>query len=369
MSPPGPTTVLHAVADDDDLIAVEPVVAALARRPSLRQVVVHAEADAAPVGVAQASAVHRGLDVTGGTDLQRTAVALVAFESVLRDERPDLLVLAGDDDVIVAAGLAAAKHGIAIARLGAGRRSWDWTRADEVNRTVIDRLADTLLTYCHGAASTLRNEGVPDGRIHAVGNTRIDMLRRHQPRARAAAAWLAHGVRRHEYTLVSLQRPDNLSSPERVERIAVALGELSRVAAVILLAHPRTRPMLHGSAARASLLEAGVRIVAPRDRLHALSLLAGAGAIVTDAAAVEEEASALGVRCYTLLRATASTITLTHGTSMRLGADPCAIASARPTGRAPTPALIPLWDGRAGERVADALTANHTLAHAHAAQR
>jgi UDP-N-acetylglucosamine 2-epimerase (non-hydrolysing) len=363
------TTVLHAVGDDDDLVALEPVVAALAHRPSLRQVVVHAGPEAEAARATSAGAVHRWLGIASGTDVEQTAAALLAFEAVLRDERPDLVVVTGDDDAIVAAAIAAAKQRIAVARLGAGRRCWDWTRPDEVNRTVIDRLSDTLLTFCDGAASNLRDEGVPDGRIHAVGNTRIDVLRRRESHARAAAAWAAHGVSVHDYTLVALQRPATVGSPERAQRIAAALGELGRVAEVLLLAHARTRPMLETGAAAMTLAEAGVRTVAPNGHLHALSLLAGAGAIVTDADPVEEQASALGVRCYTLLRTTPSTVTLTHGTNVLLGDDPSAITAARPTGRAPTPALIPLWDGRAGERVAHALAANHTLARSHAAQR
>jgi UDP-N-acetylglucosamine 2-epimerase (non-hydrolysing) len=362
------TTVLHAVADDDDVAAVEPVVAALARRPAFRQVLIHAGADSEPSRVA-AGVVHRRLAIARGTDLERMAAALVAFEAVLADERPDLVVVIGDDDPIVAAAMAAAKQGIAVARLGAGRRSFDWTCSDEVNRTVIDRLSDTLLTTCERASANLRDEGVPDGRIHAVGNTRVDVVRARESRARATAAWRAHGVPEHGYTLVALRRPESVGSPERAERLAAALGQLTRIAGVILLGHPRTRAMLETGSAQAALAEAGVRSAEPRGPLHALSLLAGAGAIVTDAVPVAEEASALGVRCYSLLRTTPSTVTLTHGTNVLLGDDPSALGFVRPTGCAPTPALIPLWDGRAGERVADALTANHTLSLAHAAQR
>jgi UDP-N-acetylglucosamine 2-epimerase (non-hydrolysing) len=88
--------------------------------------------------------------------------------------------------------------------------------------------------------------------------------------------------------------------------------------------------------------------------------------VITDAGPFQDEASALGIHCYTLLPTTARTVTLTHGTNVLLGDDPAAVAVVRPSPWAPTPAAIPLWDGRAGERVAEALVANYTLAAAHA---
>jgi UDP-N-acetylglucosamine 2-epimerase (non-hydrolysing) len=92
--------------------------------------------------------------------------------------------------------------------------------------------------------------------------------------------------------------------------------------------------------------------------------MAGAGAVLTDASPVQDDASALGVRCFTLLPSTSRTTTLTHGTNVLLGRDVSAVASVSPSRCAPTPAVIPLWDGRAGERVADTLAAHYTLAAA-----
>jgi UDP-N-acetylglucosamine 2-epimerase (non-hydrolysing) len=91
--------------------------------------------------------------------------------------------------------------------------------------------------------------------------------------------------------------------------------------------------------------------------------------VVTDAGSVQEQTSALGVRCYTLLSTTPRPITLTHGTNALLGDDPAALSSVRPTRWAPTPTVIPGWDGRAGDRVAAALAVNYTLAAASAGDR
>jgi UDP-N-acetylglucosamine 2-epimerase (non-hydrolysing) len=254
--------------------------------------------------------------------------------------------------VAVAAAMAAAKAGIAVAHLGSGLRCWDWRLPDEINRTLIDRLSDTLFTFSEEAGANLREEGVPEGRIHAVGNTRIDMLRLYESRARGLAAWKAYGVIAYDYVLVAMQQPGNL------ERIADGLRELSATCPVLWLRHPRT----DSDSGCRLLREAGVRCIGPATYIEALSLQASAGAVVTDAGTVQEEASALGVRCYTLMSTTPRPITLTHGTNILLGDDPAALESVAPTRWAPTPAAIPRWDGHAGERAAEVLAINYTLA-------
>ncbi len=103
------------------------------------------------------------------------------------------------------------------------------------------------------------------------------------------------------------------------------------------------------------LTEGGVHCVDPVGYLDFLSLQAGAGAIVTDSGGVQEEASALGVDCYTLRANTERPVTMTHGTNELLGDRPEALLRVRPSGRPPTPCAIPLWDGHAAERAADAL--------------
>src|SRR4051794_420576 len=205
------TTILHAVADDDGLAEIAPVAAALALRAGVRQLLVHGDATSrfAQDGLAH---VDRFLAIPAGTIAERTAAALTAFESVLVREQPDVVVVTGDDDVMVAAAMAAVKLRIAGARLGSGLRCWDWQLPAEVNRTVIDRLSDTLFTLSDDGTANLRGEGVPDGRIHPVGNTRIDTLRRHERAARDRAAWRALDLDEQSYTLVALQHPESLGA-------------------------------------------------------------------------------------------------------------------------------------------------------------
>jgi UDP-N-acetylglucosamine 2-epimerase (non-hydrolysing) len=374
--PPDPggarSTVVHAVGTRPDLVKMAPVIAALARRGAFRQVVVDTGRDAdaalaagvrADLGVAEPD--HR-LELGAGTQAEETAAALTGFERLLVAERPELVLVAGETNASLGCALAAAKLEIAVAHLEAGLRTWDWTSPEEINRVLVDRLSDTLFTHSAEATENLMAEGVADGRIHAVGSTTVDALRACEVRARARGAWLPLGLREREYVLVSLQHPSNVDDRARLERIVIALAGLAEHVPVLLPLDPTIAERLEACDGLATLDAAGVRRTGPLGYLDFLSLQAGAGSIVTDSGAVQEEASALGVCCYTLRATTERPVTLTHGTNVLLGDDPDAIAGVRPSPWAPTPCAIPMWDGRAAERAADALVANYALAGAHA---
>ena len=110
---------------------------------------------------------------------------------------------------------------------------------------------------------------------------------------------------------------------------------------VVFPIHPRTRARLVEDGGLERLEAAGVACIEPVGYLEFLSLQAGAGAIVTDSGGVQEEASALGVSCFTFRPNTERPITLTHGTNVLLGDDPAEIAEVRPSPHPPTPVRHP----------------------------
>jgi UDP-N-acetylglucosamine 2-epimerase (non-hydrolysing) len=363
----GRTTIAHVVGARPNFVKMAPVIAALERRHAFHQVVVHtgqhydsrmsdevlADLDFPEVDVF--------LGVGSGTHGVQTAKVLSAFEHVLLDIRPDVVLVAGDVNSTLACALAASKLGIAVAHLEAGLRSFDWSMPEEVNRVLTDRLADTLFTHSPEASDNLQAEGIGPGSVHYVGNTMIDSLRRCEKRARAMRAWTKVDVEERAYVLVTLHRPSNVDDPARLSAIVEGLVSLSAHAPVVFPIHPRTRARLAEDGALGRLEGAGVACIEPLAYLEFLSMQAGAGAIVTDSGGVQEEASALGVACFTFRPNTERPITLTHGTNVLLGDDAAEIAEVRPATHPPTPCAIPLWDGHAGERVADALVANYAL--------
>jgi UDP-N-acetylglucosamine 2-epimerase (non-hydrolysing) len=158
-----------------------------------------------------------------------------------------------------------------------------------------------------------------------------------------------------------LHRPANVDEARRLAAVSGALAELAGRCPVVFPIHPRTRKRLEEDGLLSVLEDAGVHCLEPTGYVEFLSLELGAGAIVTDSGGVQEEAAAFGVRCYTLRSTTERPITVTHGTNVVLGEDVGALTTVELTRRPPVPCVIPLWDGRAGERIADVLAESFAL--------
>ncbi len=352
---------MYVVGARPNFVKMAPVIDAMSTRAGWNHVVVHTgqHYDRSMSGdvLAQLDFPEPDIElgIGSGTHGEQTARVLVEIERVLVERSPDLVVVAGDVNSTLATALAASKLGIRVAHIEAGLRSFDWTMPEEVNRVLTDRLSDVLFTHSPEALDNLVREGIDESRVYYVGNTMIDSLRRFVGAAEALAAWERYGVQAGEYVLTTLHRPSNVDRPEQLERIVAALCGLARRARVLFPVHPRTRARLDRDGNLAALRAAGVDCIDPLGYLDFLSLELGAGSIVTDSGGIQEEASALGVPCYTLRANTERPITLRLGTNVLLGEDPARIAAVEP-GRAllATPE-IPLWDGRSGERVADVI--------------
>ncbi|HEU4599811.1 MAG TPA: UDP-N-acetyl glucosamine 2-epimerase, partial [Solirubrobacterales bacterium] len=249
--------------------------------------------------------------------------------------------------------LTAVKMGIPVAHIESGLRSFDMTMPEEVNRIVADRFAEWLFLHSEEAIENLRAEGVPDERMHFVGNTMIDTLRALEDRFRSRETARGLGLEPGSYLLVTLHRPALVDGPLLTETVS-QLASLAREMPVVFPVHPRTRKMMEG-------LEPdhpGLLLTDPLGYLDFLSLLADAGAVLTDSGGIQEETTYLGIPCFTLRDNTERPVTLRAGTNALLGLDPAAIAGI-PTalaeqGPAPTEPP-PLWDGRAARRIADVI--------------
>jgi UDP-N-acetylglucosamine 2-epimerase (non-hydrolysing) len=368
-----PATIVHVIGTRPNFVKMAPVVAALRERGSFRQVVVHtgqhydARMSDEILADLDFGAPDRFLGVGSGAHGSQTARIMLGFDEVLAEAQPVCVVVPGDVNSTLACALVAAQRGIPVAHLEAGLRSNDWGMPEEINRVLTDQLSDLCFTHSPEAEANLLASGVVDGRIHYLGNTMIDSLRRCERRAEQRAMWDDAGVSRGRYVLVTLHRPSNVDDAKQLDRIVDALVDLSRRTAVVFPLHPRTRARLAAGSGLDRLTAAGVRCIDPVGYLDFLSLQCGAGAVVTDSGGVQEETSALGVRCYTLRPNTERPVTITHGTNTLLGDDPATLAEVDVCPWDPTPSAIPYWDGHAGERVADVLTATYALQLAEAA--
>ena len=355
------STVVFAVGTRPNFVKMAPVIDAVGRLGIFRQLVVHTgqhydERMSAEIlddlGFPRPD---RFLGIGSGSHAEQTGFTLIAFERVLLEERPDLVVVSGDVNATLACSLAASKLGVPVAHVESGLRSRDWSMPEEQNRVLTDRLSELLFTHSPDANDNLVSEGIAREKIHYVGNTMIDTLRRLEREARDRQAWAGLGAKENEYALVTLHRPSNVDHEDRLAAVVDALVELGAHTRVLFPVHPRTRARLAALHGLERLERAGVACLEPLGYLDFLSLECGAGLIVTDSGGLQEEAAALGVPCYTLRPNTERPITISQGTNVLIGDDPAAIAALRPSGEPPAPCAIPLWDGHAAERVADVI--------------
>lgn len=358
--------VVHVVGARPNFVKLAPVIDALGRRDDVEQLIVHtgqhydsrlSEEMLADLELPEPDVF---LGIGSGPHGAQTGRALGAIEGALVEHAPDVVCVGGDVNSTLAAALAAAKLGIPVAHVEAGLRSFDWSMPEEINRVLTDRLSTWLFTHSPEAHRNLADEGIASERVHYVGNTMIDSLRRFEVKARALRSWERLGLLRREYLLVTLHRPSNVDVDARLGAIVEGLVELARTTSVVFPIHPRTRACLAAGRHQADLDRAGVRCLDPVGYLEFLSLELGAGAVLTDSGGVQEETSALGIPCYTLRPNTERPVTVTQGTNTLLGDDPDELRRIRPLTREPRRPEIALWDGQAGRRVADALMAVRT---------
>jgi UDP-GlcNAc3NAcA epimerase len=293
------------------------------------------------------------LDVGGGSNTSQTSRMLAGLEPLLAAERPDVLLVYGDTNSTLAGALAGAQAGVPVAHVEAGMRSYDRTMPEELNRVLADHAASLLLCSSERAASTLRGEAVT-GEVVVVGDVMVDVAQMLAPRARERTAVLEQvGVRPGQYLLVTAHRAGNVDDPARLARLVDLL--LAVPGPVVLPLHPRTRVRLE-AAGLFERLASGIRLAPPLGYLDFTALLLHSRAVLTDSGGVQKEAYLAGVRCLTLRAVTEWTETVDVGwnTLVDLDAEAAVAALDRPL-PAERPPLY--GDGRAGERVVEALRA------------
>lgn len=296
------------------------------------------------------------LDVGSGPDGAQTGMMLVEIERALAEVDPDVVVVHGDANGALAGAIAAGKMRPDVARVGAGRRSFDRATSAETNRVVPDHVADYLFAPTEKNRWYLVREGITELRITVAGSTAVDALEHARRNGPGAAAVLDDlGLVEGGFLLVSVHGRANVDDPDRFRDLlqgAARVGS-ARGLDVVYPVHPRARERMERFGLEAP---AGVRTIAPREYAEFAELLAASAAVLTDSGAVQEEACALGAPCVTLRSNTERPETTEIGAN-RLGE-----CSAEGVYRAvvETLAADPEWDcpygdGDAAERILDRL--------------
>jgi len=282
---------------------------------------------------------------------------LKEIQRILAEEHPDVVVVQGDTNSVLAGALAASKTGIPVGHAEAGLRSFDMSMAEELNRILTDHLSEHLFAPTAVSRQNMLDEDIDDGRIHVTGNTVVDAVLQHRELAEARSGVLETiGLEPRGYALMTLHRPECVDHEERLTQVIDGLERVGHLGMPLVFPiHPRTRKMVAAFklGARLEDLE-NLRVVDPVGFLDFLRLESDARLILTDSGGVQEEACILRVPCVTLRENTERPETIRIGCNMLAGYNPDNIANAvSHLMQRDTDWKNPYGDGRAGERILD----------------
>jgi UDP-N-acetylglucosamine 2-epimerase (non-hydrolysing) len=374
-----------------NFMKIAPLYHALKKQPWARPVIVHT-GQHYDLNMSDAFFVDLGLpapdinlDVRNGSHARQTGRVMMAYEELLMEQRPDLVVVVGDVNSTVAAALAATKvvypvpntqypiPGIQspisqlpgrpgrplVAHLEAGLRSFDRTMPEEVNRLVTDVLADVLWTPSPDADENLLREGIAPEKIKRVGNIMIDSLEMLRPKIESRKAWRDFGLTPGGYGVVTLHRPSNVDNPEMLGTLCDNLRDIAGEVPLVFPVHPRTRKNMEQSNLLAAL-ESTKNLFMPEPLSYTcfMNLVFNCAFAITDSGGIQEETSYLGIPCLTVRENTERPVTITHGTNrLCRPQDLVRMAGGIMREKIRRPANIEHWDGRTADRIVASIAA------------
>ena len=269
------------------------------------------------------------LGIGSASHSEQTAAIMTAFEKVVLNEKPDLVILFGDINSTIACSLVCSKilykNGgtIPVAHVESGLRSFDRTMPEEINRIVTDSLAEILFVTEKIGVTNLLNEGIERKKIHLVGDTMIDALVQFRGKFRGSKILKSLGLAPRKYALVTIHRPVNVDNMKTLGKLISILEKVSALAMefdpsfmLVFPVHPRTMKMINsfGFTGRVAAIE-NLLVEEPAGYTDFIKLLTDSRFVMTDSGGIQEEATFLRIPCLTLRDSFERAETLELGTN------------------------------------------------------
>jgi len=268
------------------------------------------------------------LEVGSSSHGRQTGEMMIGLESTIERLDPDVVLVQGDTNSVLAGALVTSKMDPVLGHVEAGLRSFDERMPEETNRVVADHVGDHLFAPTERARAFLREEGIETDRIHVTGNTIVDALHRYEAIVDSRSEVLADlGVEAGEFYLLTAHREENVDVRGRFSNILEGVDRVARDRdrPVIYPIHPRARANLE----RFDLaVPDSIRLIDPVTFLDFLQLERSASLVITDSGGVQEETCILGTPCLTVRESTERPETIDVGANRLVGTDPDAIVSA-----------------------------------------
>lgn len=295
------------------------------------------------------------LDVGSGSHAEQTSKILTGTEKVLKKEMPDIVLVEGDTNTVLAGALVATKLHIKVGHVEAGLRSYDRKMPEEINRILTDHCSDFLFAPTKNSKMILLNEGIPDEKIFVTGNTIADAVFQNLQLANKKQNILHDlDLKKQGYFLVTTHRQENVDNKNRFDGILKGLKILKEEydIPIVYPIHPRARKKMQ----EFNLNSDSIRLIEPIDFLSFLQLEKNARLVLTDSGGVQEETCILGVSCVTLRDTTERPETLEVGSNVIAGVNPDKILSCtRQMYSTKSSWKNPFGDGKAGEKIIEVL--------------
>ncbi len=241
----------------------------------------------------------------------QTGTMLYKVELGLWQDKPDVVLVVGDTNTVLAGAIAAAKLHIGVAHIEAGLRSYNKKMPEEINRVLTDHCSDLLFAPTDNAKRNLLNEGIKESQIFVTGNTVVDALYSCVDSMNGEVAF------EKPYILLTLHRTENVDDKERFKSILESIKKVNEMIPVIYPIHPHALKR----AKEYGLKFEELNVVEPMGYLDFLKMEKNATIIMTDSGGVQEESCILGVPCITLRDETERPETVEIGANIVAGTE------------------------------------------------
>ncbi|MGE5575201.1 MAG: non-hydrolyzing UDP-N-acetylglucosamine 2-epimerase [Ignavibacteria bacterium] len=299
------------------------------------------------------------LDVGSGGHGRQTGKMLSGIEDILKSDTPDVVLVQGDTNTVLAGAIAAAKLGIKVGHIEAGLRSYDREMPEEINRVLADHCSDYLFAPTSRSKEILIHEGIDEEKIFMVGNTVVDAVHQNLEIAKIKSQVLSLlGLEPGKFILVTSHRQENVDEKARFSGIIKGLQLVQEEFNVPLIypIHPRARKQLELFRIDTS----GLTLVEPLDYLGFLLLESKAKLVLSDSGGVQEETCILRVPCVTLRDNTERPETLDVGSNILAGTDPDRILKSAIAISAKNRKWVnPFGDGTTGQKIIEIITSDN----------
>ena len=288
------------------------------------------------------------------TAVAKIAEMMVKFEEYINELKPDLVLVPGDVNSSMACGITASRLGYPVGHIEAGLRSFDRSMPEEINRLLIDELADLFFVTEPSGLKNLKDEQKDKGNVHFVGNTMIDSLVQFKPVFDKSGVLNKLGVKPKSYFVFTFHRPGNVDEPNKLRELVKTIKGIAASNQVIFPIHPRTKNNLEKYYLWEEVQHENIIITEPTGYIDFMQLISNSMGVITDSGGIQEETTYMQVPCLTIRPNTERPVTNEIGSNTLLPLNQEVILAQVEKIRSGTykKGEIPeKWDGNATDRI------------------